>query len=72
MLEESNLELARDQLRLAQERYRVGSAAFIELREAEAVMARADREYLSAVYTFQESLTALEEAVGQKLAIPES
>ena len=47
-------------------------AAFIELMEAEALMARADREYLSAVYTFQESLTALEQAVGQKLAIPES
>jgi outer membrane protein len=72
MLEEQNLELARDQLRLARERYRVGSAAFIELMEAEALMARADREYLSAVYTFQESLTALEQAVGQKLAIPES
>jgi outer membrane protein len=71
-LEERNLELARDQLRLARERYRVGSAAFIELMEAEALMARADREYLSAVYTFQQSLTALEEAVGQKLATPES
>lgn len=71
-LEERNRELARDQLRLARERYRVGSAAFIELMEAETLMARADREYLLGVYTFQESLTALEQAVGQELAIPEN
>jgi outer membrane protein TolC len=71
-LEGRNRELARDQLRLARERYRVGAAAFIELMEAEALMARADREYLLSVYTFQESLTALEQAVGQQLAIPEN
>lgn len=71
-LEERNVELADDQLRLARERYRVGSASFLELREAEAVKARADREYLLGVYTFQESLTALEAAVGHDLAIPEN
>ncbi|MFO7893971.1 MAG: TolC family protein [Longimicrobiales bacterium] len=70
-LEERNAELATDQLRLAQERYRVGSASFLELMEAETVKARADREYLLGVYTFQESLTALEAAVGHDLAIPE-
>lgn len=69
-LEERNLALARDQLRLAQERYRVGAAAFLELMEAETLMARADREYLLGVYAFQEALTALEQAVGQELAIP--
>lgn len=71
-LEERNLELARDQLRLARERYRLGAAAFLELMEAETLMARADREYLLGVYTFQEALTALEHAVGQDLAIPEN
>lgn len=69
-LEERNRELARDQLRLAQERYRVGAASFLELMEAETVMARADRAYLLGVYTFQESLAALEAAVGQDLSIP--
>ncbi len=69
-LEERNLELARDQLHLARERYRVGVAAFLELMEAETLMARADREYLLGVYTFQEALTALEQATGQKLSIP--
>ncbi|MFP4623686.1 MAG: TolC family protein, partial [Gemmatimonadota bacterium] len=71
-LEVRNREVAEDQLRLARERYRVGAAAFLELMEAEALMARADREYLLAVYTFQESLTALEQAVGQSLVIPEN
>lgn len=69
---ERNAELASNQLRLAQERYRVGSASFLELRDAESVKARADREYLLGVYTFQESFTALEAAVGQDLAIPEN
>lgn len=71
-LEERNRSLADDQLRLARERYRVGSASFLELMEAEALKARADREYLLSVYVFQESLTTLEAAVGQDLAIPES
>ncbi len=67
-----NAELASNQLRLAQERYRVGSASFLELRDAESVKARADRDYLLGVYTFQESFTTLEAAVGQDLAIPEN
>jgi outer membrane protein len=71
-LEDRNRALADDQLRLARERYRVGSASFLELREAETVKARADREYLLGVYTFQESLTALEAAIGQDLATPEN
>lgn len=71
-LEDRNREVARDQLRLARERYRVGATAFLELMEAETLMARADREYLLAVYTFQESLAALEQAVGQRLATPEN
>lgn len=71
-LEERNRELADDQLRLARERYRVGAASFLELMEAEALKARADREYLLGVYTFQESLTALEAAVGHDLAVPET
>ncbi len=71
-LEERNAELADDQLRLARERYRVGSASFLELMEAEALKAQADREYLLGVYSFQESLTALEAAIGQDLAIPEN
>jgi outer membrane protein len=66
-LEERNRELAAEQLVLARERYRVGVAAFIELQEAETIRARADRAYLIALYTFHESIAALETAVGQNL-----
>ena len=36
------------------------------------LLSRADREYLLNVYSFQESLTMLEAAVGQDLATPEN
>lgn len=71
-LEERNAALAGDQLRLARERYRVGSTSFLELMEAETLKVRGDREYLLALYSFQETLTGLEAAVGQDLAIPEN
>lgn len=66
-LEERNRDLATDQLELARERYKVGAVSFIELKEAETIKARADRAYLDAVYTFHESLAALETAVGGRL-----
>jgi len=66
-LESRNLELANDQLRQARERYRVGASSYLELREAETVKARADRAYLSALYAFHDSLSALEAAVGRPL-----
>ncbi len=66
-LEERNRALADDQLRLARERYRLGSGTWLELREAETVKARADRDYLSAQYRFHEGLARLEAAVGRPL-----
>lgn len=66
-LEERNRDLAGESLALAQERYRVGVAPFIELQEAETVKARADRAYLNALYAFHESIAALETAVGRNL-----
>jgi outer membrane protein TolC len=66
-LEIRNKELAEDQLRLATERYRLGAAAFLELQDAATIKARADRAYLIAVYSFHESMAALENAVGRSL-----
>lgn len=68
-LEERNRELADQQLALERERYRVGVASFVELQEAETLKARADRDYLVALYTFHENLTALEAAVGRPLRV---
>lgn len=67
LLEQRNLELADEQLRLARERYRVGAAAFIELQDAETIKARADRASLIALYSFHEAIAALETAVGRNL-----
>lgn len=69
VLEERNRELADQQLELERERYRVGVASFVELQEAETLKARADRDYLVALYTFHENLTALEAAVGRPLRV---
>jgi outer membrane protein len=66
-LEERNKDLAEDQLRLARERYRVGVASFLELQDAATIKARADRAYLNAIYSFHESMAALENAVGRSL-----
>jgi outer membrane protein len=66
-LEERNRSVADDQLRLARERYRVGAASFLELRDAETIKARADRSYLVALYSYHEGLAALEAAVGTQL-----
>lgn len=66
-LEQRNQELAEDQLRLARERYRVGVASFLELQDAATIKARAEQAYLNAVYSFHDSMAALENAVGRKL-----
>jgi outer membrane protein len=71
-LEARNRDLADEQLRLARERYRVGSGTFLELQDAATVKARADQAYLYAVYTFFDNFTSLEAAVGQTLRNTES
>ncbi|MGK7313530.1 MAG: TolC family protein [Candidatus Longimicrobiales bacterium M2_2A_002] len=66
-IEETNRELAADQLEQARERYRVGLDSFVQLTEAETLKSQADQAYLAAVYTFHEALADLEAAVGQPL-----
>ncbi len=64
LIEERNLEVAGEQQRLAQERYRVGSASFLDLVEAETVLAQSERARLNAYYTFHDALASLEALVG--------
>lgn len=66
-IEERNRQVAREQLELARERYRLGAANFIELQDAEISLATAERDYLNAVYDFHDALSALETAVGSRL-----
>ena len=66
-LEQQNAETAGLALELARERYRLGAGSILELTQALEAKARADQARLAAVYSFHESLAALEAAVGVTL-----
>jgi outer membrane protein len=67
LIEEENQVWANEQLRLAQERYRLGAATFLELGEAETVKAQADREFIAAIFAYHDALASLEALVGTSL-----
>lgn len=58
---------ARDQLRLAQDRYRLGSGTALEVSDAQNSVQRAEGDYVNAVYDYHKALAALEAAVGRPL-----
>jgi outer membrane protein len=58
---------ARDQLRLAQDRYRLGSGTSLEVSDAENNVQRAEGDYVNAIYDYHKALAALEAAVGRPL-----
>lgn len=68
-IEEANREVAEAQLELAREQYEVGMVDFLQLADAEAVLAQAERERLDAIYGYHEALAALEALVGNPLRI---
>ena len=70
LLEERNQTYADEQLRLAQERYRLGAITFVDLVEAGTIKAQADRQRLQAIYTYHDAITDLEAAVGASLRNP--
>lgn len=63
----SSRESARDQLRLAQERYRLGAGTALELSDAQNAVQRAEGDYVTAVYDYHKAIAALEAAVGRTL-----
>jgi outer membrane protein len=70
LIEEENQVWADEQLRLAQERYRLGLATFLELVEAETVKAGADRDRIAAIFAYHDALASLENVVGTSLRAP--
>jgi outer membrane protein TolC len=70
LIEEQNQVWADEQLRLAQERYRLGLATFLELVEAETVKAGADRDRIAAIFAYHDALASLESLVGTSLRTP--
>ncbi len=70
LIEEENQVWADEQLRLAQERYRLGLATFLELVEAETVKGGADRDRIAAIFAYHDALASLESLVGTPLRTP--
>jgi outer membrane protein len=58
---------AREQLRLAQDRYRVGLGSALEVSDAQNAVQRAEGDYITAVYNYHRAIAALEAAVGRPL-----
>jgi outer membrane protein len=66
-IQELSRSAAREQLRLAQDRYRLGSGNATELSDAQNAVALAEGNYVNAVYAYHRALTALEVAIGRPL-----
>jgi outer membrane protein len=66
-VQKSSREAARDQLRLAQDRYRLGAGTALELSDAQTAVQRAEGDYVTSVYDYHKAIVALEAAVGRSL-----
>ena len=66
-LQERSRAAAREQLRLAQDRYRVGIGTALEVTDAQTAVQRAEGDYVNAVYEYHRAIAALEAAVGRPL-----
>jgi outer membrane protein len=62
-----NRQAALDQLRLAQDRYRLGAGTALEVSDAQNAVQRAEGDYVNAVYGYHKAIAALEAAVGRSL-----
>ena len=60
-------EAAQDQLRLAQDRYRLGAGTALEVSDAQNAVQQAEGDYVNAVYDYHKAIAALEAAVGRPL-----
>jgi outer membrane protein len=63
----ANREAARDQLRLAKDRYRLGAGTSLEVSDAQNAVQQAEGDYVNAVYDYHKAIAALEAAVGRTL-----
>ncbi|HEX9893787.1 MAG TPA: TolC family protein [Gemmatimonadales bacterium] len=66
-VQEGSRAAARDQLQLAQERFRLGNGSALEVTDAQTAVTRAEADYVNAVYAYHRAIAALEFAVGRRL-----
>ncbi|MEX2582877.1 MAG: TolC family protein [Gemmatimonadota bacterium] len=67
LLQQQIRETAEEELRLAQERFRFGATTSVEVVDAQASLAEAERAEIAALYEFQRSLAVLEARLGEPL-----
>jgi outer membrane protein TolC len=65
---EKGLQLARENLDLAEGRYSTGVGNIIELTDAQASLTTAEANHVQALYTYKTSVAALEKATARQLA----
>ena len=68
LLQQQVRQNAEDELRLAEERFRFGATTSVEVVDAQASLAEAERAEIAAIYAFHRSLATLEARVGEELA----
>jgi outer membrane protein len=66
-VQSANRDAARDQLRLAQDRYRLGAGTALEVSDAQNAVQRAEGDYVNSVYSYHKAMAALEASVGRSL-----
>jgi len=66
-VQEANRASARDQLRLAQDRYRLGAGTSLEVSDAQNAVQQAEGDYVNAIYDYHKAVAALEAGVGRPL-----
>ncbi len=66
-IQETNRTAAQEGLRLATERYRLGSGTFFELLDAQLAAQQAEADYINAIYAYHRAIATLENAVGRPL-----
>lgn len=66
-VQEQNRQFAREQLRLAQDRYRLGAGSSLEVSDGQNAVTRAEGDYVNAVYEYHKAVANLEFAVGRSL-----
>ena len=63
----NNRTAAREQLDLAQTRFRLGSGSALEVTDAQTAVTRAEADYVNAIYAYHRAIVGLEFAVGRRL-----
>jgi outer membrane protein TolC len=66
-VQSANRDAARDLLRLARDRYRLGAGTSLEVSDAQNAVQQAEGDYVNAVYYYHKAIVALEAAVGRPL-----